>query len=114
MPGIDEFEQDWLVCPEIPSHFDGLYLEVSPPRDLVAKAVQIPMMLTAQGHGELVTDLASEGSWLRKFQVMGIAGRALADETWLRRDEGEIGPCSAAALPCVWARRFWLSMALAL
>ena len=77
--------------PEIPSHFNGFYLEVSPPCDLVAKAVQIPMMLTAQGHGEFVTDLASEGSWLRKFQVMGIAGRALADETWLRRDEGEMG-----------------------
>jgi hypothetical protein len=65
-------------CPKIPSHFDGLYLEVSPPRDLVAKAVQIPMVLTAQGHGEFVTDLAPEGSWLCKFEVMGIAGSSTA------------------------------------
>jgi hypothetical protein len=62
----------------LPSHFDGLYLEVSPPRDLVAKAVQIPMVLTAQGHGEFVTDLAPEGSWLCKFEVMGIAGSSTA------------------------------------
>ena len=77
--------------PRDPEPLRWAYLEVSPPSDLVAKPMQIPMVLTAQGHGVLITDLASEGSWLCKFQVMGIAGRASADETWLRRDEGEMG-----------------------
>ena len=49
-------------------------LNVGPPRDLVAMAMQVAMMFAAQRHGEFVADLASERSGLGKFQMMRIAG----------------------------------------
>jgi 3-oxoacyl-[acyl-carrier protein] reductase len=49
------------------------------------------MMIPAQRHRKLVTDFAPERSRLREFEVVGITGRALANETRLRRDEGEMG-----------------------
>jgi hypothetical protein len=79
------------ALPKIIRHLKRRDLQIAPPRDLVAKAMQLLMMIPAQRHGKFVTDFASKGSWLRKSQVMRIAGRALADETGLRRDEGEMG-----------------------
>ena len=49
------------------------------------------MMIPAQRHREFVADLASERSGLSKFQVMGIARRALADQAWLCGNECEMG-----------------------
>ena len=49
------------------------------------------MMLSAQWHGEFVADLASERSWLDEFEVVGVARRALADQTRLGCDKGEMG-----------------------
>ena len=66
-------------------------LQVGPPGELVAVAVQLLMMLAAQRHREFVTDLAPECSRLRKLQVMGITGRALAHQTGLARDKRQMG-----------------------
>src|SRR3982074_3368073 len=49
------------------------------------------MMVAAERHGEFVADLATEGSGLREFQMMGIARRALTDQAGLRGDECEVG-----------------------
>ena len=48
-------------------------------------------MVTAERDGKFVADFASERSRLGKFEVVGVAGRALADKTGLRRNEGEVG-----------------------
>jgi hypothetical protein len=53
-------------------------------------AVQLLMMRAAQGHRELVADLAAERSWLRELEMVGIAGRLLADETGLVAHECEV------------------------
>jgi hypothetical protein len=49
------------------------------------------VMVTAERDGKFVADLASERSRLGKFEVVGVAGRALADNTGLGRNEGEVG-----------------------
>jgi hypothetical protein len=92
MVGADEHPRlfETPIAQRSPSPFNRFYLEVGPPRDLVAVSVQILMMVAAQWHGVLITDLVSERAWLRKFQVMRIAGRALADETGLCRDRRSI------------------------
>ena len=47
-------------------------LNVCPPRDFIAMAMQVAMMFPAQWHSEFVADLASECSRLRKFEMMRI------------------------------------------
>jgi hypothetical protein len=51
----------------------------SPPARLVVERVQFIVMLDAQWHGELVTDLLRKSLWLGKGDVMGVAGKLLAD-----------------------------------
>ena len=45
--------------------------------------MQLPMMTAAERNGELVADLETDGSGLRKPQVMRIARLPAADETRL-------------------------------
>src|SRR5260370_41790175 len=54
------------------------------------------MMVAAERHGEFVANLATEGSRLREFQMMGIARRALTDQAGLRADEREVGRVAAS------------------
>src|SRR5260370_21554253 len=54
------------------------------------------MMVAAERHGEFVANLATEGSGLREFQMMGIARRALTDQAGLRGDECEVGRVAAS------------------
>ena len=61
--------------PQSLRHLSRRDLNVSPPGGLVTVAMQLLMMLTAERHGKLVADLASERSRLGKFEVMSIAGR---------------------------------------
>jgi hypothetical protein len=62
--------------PEIFCCFRWGNLEIGPPRDLVAMAMQVQMMIPAQRDGEFVADLASERARLDKFEVMCVAGRS--------------------------------------
>ena len=90
----------WLEqrhLPEIPCHPDRRNLHIGPPRHFVAMAVQIPVMFSAQGDGKFVADLASERSRLGKFEMMGIARRALADQAGLRCHKREMGLVALAA-----------------
>jgi hypothetical protein len=65
---------------------------IGPPSHFVAAAVQVMMVLAAQWHGEFVADLASEGSGLREFEMVGIAWRTPTDEAGLRCHEDQVGP----------------------
>jgi len=58
--------------PKPPRGFQGIDLYALPPRNFVAGLVQLAMMTAAQRHGELVADLKTERSRLRKAQVMWI------------------------------------------
>ena len=60
------------------------------------------MVFAAQGHGELVADLASQRFRLGEFQMMGIAGRSFADKAWLRGDENEMRLVSSADWLFYW------------
>ena len=84
--------------PEIFCGFHWHNLEIGPPRGLVAIAMQVQMVISAQWYGEFVADLASERARLGKFQMMGIAGRASADKTRLGSDESKMSLVSA-----IWA-----------
>ena len=53
--------------------------------------MQLLMMTAAKGDGELVADLETQRSRLRKPQVMRIARLPAADETRLRGDEPQMG-----------------------
>jgi hypothetical protein len=77
--------------PKLSCRFKRGNLQIGPPSHFVTAAVQLVVVLAAERHGEFVADLAAERSGLRKFQVMGVARTALADETRLRSDEGEMG-----------------------
>ena len=61
--------------PKLLCRLDRCNLNVCPPRDFVAVAVQVPMMISTQWHGEFVADLASECSRLCKFEMMCTTGR---------------------------------------
>lgn len=53
--------------------------------------MKFSMMVTAPGDSKFITDLSSERSWLGKFEMMCVAGRALANKTGLGRDIGKVG-----------------------
>ena len=88
--------RSWLCLkqgrrPELPCRLERGNLQIGPPRHFVAVTMQLMMMVTAERHREFVADLASEGSGLGEFQMMGIARRALADQAGLRGDERQMG-----------------------
>ena len=56
------------------------------------------MVVTAQRHRKFVADLASKGSRLSEFQMVGIAGRALADQAGLRAYKCQVGLVAASDL----------------
>jgi hypothetical protein len=52
--------------------------------------VEIAMVLSAERHGELVTDFATEGLGLREPDVVGVAGLGTAQEAGLRGHVPEV------------------------
>ena len=83
--------------PEVLCNRDRRNLHIGPPGHFVAMAVQIPVMFTTQRDGKFVADLAPERSRLGKFEMMGIARRALADQAGLRCHKREMGLVALAA-----------------
>jgi hypothetical protein len=69
--------------PETSRNFQGIHSVTIPPRAFIAGLVQLPVMSTAQRHRELITHLETDGSRLRKPQVMGIGRLPAADDTGL-------------------------------
>ena len=58
-------------------------IERLPPDHLIAGLMQLPMMTAAERDGELVADFETQGSGLRKSQVMRIGRLPATDETGL-------------------------------
>src|ERR1700730_18953902 len=77
--------------PKLSCRFERGNPQIGPPSHFVAAAVQVMMVLAAERHGEFVADLASQGSGLREFEMMGIARRTLTDEAGLRCNEDQVG-----------------------
>src|SRR3954452_1996534 len=68
----------------------GINADLAPPNPLVAMAMQIAMMRSAQGYGELVADLACQGASLGVLVMVRIRGAAGTDETGLGGDELQV------------------------
>jgi len=60
--------------------------------------MQVPVMDTAEGYGELVADLPTQGSRLRKLQVMGIRGGLFADQAGLFTNKEQMALASSSQL----------------
>ncbi len=71
----------------MPDWIHSLFL---PPLFFVTNAVKRPMMGGAEGHRPLVADLAAQGAWLGKSQVMSMARGTATDETGLCGDNAEM------------------------
>jgi hypothetical protein len=79
--------------------------------------MHLTMMATAEGDGELITDLAAECSALSKAQMVSVAGLPAAHETRLCRDVSDMVAVSnttwfwqgqGAFIDAVWLRPHFL------
>ena len=68
--------------------FQWLDFKVLPPAHFVADLIQLPMMASAEGYGELVADFEADCPGLRKSQVMRIGRLPAADEARLIKVAG--------------------------
>ncbi len=64
----------------------GIKPNFLPPCDFIAATVDLAMMPSAQGHGELIADLATECPCLGEAQMMWVGWPATADKTRLLGD----------------------------
>ena len=101
-----------VLPPKLRRCYQRCDLYVGPPRKLVAVAMELLMMLSAQWHGKFVADLAPEGSRLGKFQMVRITGRAMADQTRLRGNERPIGFVAFSKAFLNWQRALVLGVPL--
>jgi len=69
--------------PELPCRPDGIDSLLAPPGLLVAKAMVVPVMGSAQRYGEFIADLESHGAWLGEPQMVRISRASSADQTRL-------------------------------
>src|SRR6516164_397214 len=101
--------------PELLCDWDRRHLHVRPPVRLIAVPVQLPMVLTAERHAELIAHFPPQRSGLRNFEVVRIAWARLTDEAWLCGDEGEMRLATSADSPgrrCRQRRLRWLVIAV--
>ena len=71
------------MLPKTSSDLKSIDLQVLPPRLLVASLMHLPMVPTAERHGEFITDLKSDRPRLRKAQMVRIGRLPPADQTRL-------------------------------
>jgi len=71
------------LFPKLPDDLHRFDIEVSPPGHLVAGLMQLPVMTSTEGDGELIADFKADGSWLGKPQMMWIGRLPTADEARL-------------------------------
>src|SRR5262245_58505640 len=76
--------------PEVCGDGKGLDLLAPPPGALIAAPMKLPMVQPADRDGEAVADLPPHRPLLDKFEMVGIAGDATADETRLGRDKSQV------------------------
>jgi len=65
-------------------------VQVRPTRRPRCRADAAGCGVTAYRDGEFVAHLAAQCPWLRKFEMMRVARRALADQAWMRSDKDEM------------------------
>jgi hypothetical protein len=70
--------------PKFFRYVDGSDLQICPPSGFIAMLMQFMMMFTAQRNSEFIADFSSKSLWLRKFEMVRVTGRALADQARLR------------------------------
>ena len=68
------------MLPKTSSCLESVDPQALPPRLLVASLMQLPMMPTAERHGELIADLKTDCPWLRKAQMVWIGRLPPADQ----------------------------------
>jgi hypothetical protein len=69
---------------------EGINPHVMPPGDLVATGVELPVMIAAERHGVLVTDLGPECLGLGEADMMSVGRATTADETGLGGDVAKV------------------------
>ena len=60
--------------PKLVRHFQSVDAGVLPPFGFVTDTVDFAMVSAAEWYGKLVADLEAETAYLRKAQMMGVAG----------------------------------------
>ena len=60
------------LLPEALSDLKRIDLQILPPGHFIARLMELPMVTTAERHGELITDFETKRSGLSKAQVMWI------------------------------------------
>ena len=83
--GRYEASRDQRFIPELQSDIDRIDAHVVPPSRFIATVVHIPMVLPAERHGELVTDLAAKRSRLGEANVVRLGWPSAAENARLRR-----------------------------
>jgi len=83
--------------PQRPS--DGGWIDpgVPPPCGFIATPVDLAMVSSAQRNGELIADLAPEGSALGKAEVVSIHGSSAADQAGVPDDRLNVLPITNPA-----------------
>ena len=71
------------LFPKLSGDVQRFDVEVSPPGHLIAGLVQLPVMASAEGDGELVADFKAYGSRLSKPQIMRVGRLPATYETRL-------------------------------
>jgi hypothetical protein len=83
--------------PQRPSNDGRIDAGVLPPPGFIAATVDLAMMSSAQRNGELIADLAPEGSALRKAEVVSIHGSSAADQAGVADDRLNVLPITNPA-----------------
>ena len=71
------------LFPKLPSERQGIDVERFPPGNLIAGLMKLPVMTATERDGELVADFKTDGSGLRKSQMMRVGRLPPANQTGL-------------------------------
>ena len=77
--------------PKSLGNWQGVDVEALPPGHFIASLMQLTMMTAAERNSEFVADFETQGSGLRKPQVMRIGWLSATDEAGLRSHEPQMG-----------------------
>jgi hypothetical protein len=95
----------WMGCkPQRAGGREWIYSAVSPPQCLIAAVMDLTVMRTAERHRELIAHLATEGSRLRKAQVVSIRRPPIANQARLFHDMPDMLAVDAPRLGMVMRR----------
>ena len=86
--------------PQFVSNALWLDVELRPPAEFIAGAMQITVMGAAKRHRIFIADFETEASWLRKPEVMGVGWLTPANHTGLRGNE--LAVTLVAPPPSLW------------